>query len=406
MAGEDSTEAKPGDEAATLKKVAKKKTAKTKVAKKKTVKKKVAAKKVAQKKTVVKAAATEKNAVSEAAPTPPVEPEKTQPPASKAAIEKPLAESSESAPTPPENDVVAEVSAASVSTASEVPADHAQVQQQLKTMEQRSRGENTMTSHAAAAKPHRFWPKVLLWIVIVIVGFLYIRAAAKHSPLDHEPLSQSASIRDDAASAPPATPTEAVSENVDAAQSTAGDSEPPAIAVKPTPVVTAHVATEEPRVNGEVAAATASPSPQPMEAAPLVAPAVQVEVATPAPTPAVAPLAEQAAPVQPPVAPARQTPAAAPLPAARVTPASDEATATASALATLAPTAPADEPLSHHQRIMAEYQAMQKAAQEEWRKVWGGVQRQQQYMAPPMRTQPNPYYGSPYYVRPQQPSNN
>ena len=353
MADDKKPDVKPAggeDTPAPKKRVAKKKAAK-KTAKKKTTKKKAIAKKTAKKKVVAK------NVVKKApaAPVPVLESAVNPLPTSTVApahAVKPQA--TVPAGKPP------------------VPAEHAEVQQHLKQMDKSEKGQKSIKSPSEGsqpAAPHSFWPKVIVWVIVILVGFMFVRSLAKKDAVEEQTETMAPAVEQQAAPEIAAAVAEKPSE----------------VQTKPIPIVPVEKAAE------------VVPASEKAEAAPHAepAPAVTDKASEPAsPTPAVSapkpPVPAQAAvepaPAAPPIAAAPAQAAAAPAPAT---------------VQQTAPVAPSKG--SRHHQLMAKYEAMRKAAQEERRKMYERI-RQRPMQAPWGHGQgQRPYYGNPYYSTPYQP---
>jgi hypothetical protein len=160
--------------------VVKKKTAKKKVAKKKTVKKKVTKKKVAKKKTVTKKKSTpvskrEQDAITET--------QNDLPEKSAEGTEQEGAESKAATPTTlaavdaldsQNQDAQPEVAFSATKAASEKVVVQQKIDNQPETEERSSLPANTKNNAGG------FWIKVVFWIIIIVLGFMYIRSLAKH----------------------------------------------------------------------------------------------------------------------------------------------------------------------------------------------------------------------------------
>ncbi|MCG8487938.1 MAG: hypothetical protein MI756_10765 [Chromatiales bacterium] len=160
---DESVEKQPEKTATTVKKkAAKKKVAKKKVAKKKaTTKKKAAAKKkVSAKKTESSKAASAQNTTT-------------------AQTDKPLADSAAKAATPTTVAAASAQASSSTTTAesNKAPSSNVVVQKQIedkdKTLEETPMSTETKSSGG-------FWIKVIFWLIIIILGFMYIRSLAKN----------------------------------------------------------------------------------------------------------------------------------------------------------------------------------------------------------------------------------
>ncbi len=370
MADEDNIDQKSevGDSGQAAKPVVKK-TAKKKVAKKvakktakKTAKKKTSAKKTAKKKVVKKAS----TAPAETTPPAP-KPEPTPEPPKLGPIPAP-------APEP----------AVPVEEADPVPKSHGDVQVHLHTMEVQEKEEASMESSTKSAPTatHSFWPKVIVLVVLIISGFLYIRSVAKHGDEASGHAAQAPVAERQAASH---VALESGGRAATAAESQVQDpieTVQTFEAVPATEVV--QVADEQPVAEPQIQTAPAEPQstlPAPaLSVVPESVPAVAQDVATEA----TAESARAAVPA-----------AAAPVEVAEAAPTDEPAQAAVVAPALAEPAAPAPAspepqglPAKSHKQLMEEYQAMRKAAEEEWRRMWGGRQRQQPG---------NQYYGNPYY---------
>ena len=250
------------------------------------------------------------------------------------------------------------------------------------------------------------WPKVLIWGAVIIIGFLYIRSVAHR----------------DMAPATPAQAPVAKKSSVPAPAEKAPQQATPQ-PVQPKPVV-------DEKEPGTVA--RAPPAPPEQAAAPVPPPAGSVpaapEVAAAITVPADSKAAPGTAVAKPPGGQQKEsgegsvTPEEAkafakaviseerPTRAEAETQVKAEEPAPAPAEATKEVAIVPVEPMPAHQappgnvnppgfpameaeraRILAEYEAMRKAAEEEWRRMW------EQMGSPPAR--PMPYAPAPYYPR-------
>ncbi len=374
MADEDNIDLKSevGDSGQAAKPVVKK-TAKKKVAKK--VAKKTA-KKTAKKKTIAKKTAKKK--VVKKASTAPAE---TTPPAPKP---EPTPEPPKLGPIP----APAPEPAVPVEEADPVPKSHGDVQVHLRTMEVQEKEEASMESSTKSAPTatHSFWPKVIVLVVLILSGFLYIRSVAKHGDEAGGHVAQAPVAERQAASH--------VGLESGGRASTTAESQvqDPMETVQTFEAATAtevvQEADEQPVAELQIPTAPAEPqSKQPAPALsvePEPVPAAAQDVATEAAAESVrAAVPAAAAPVEV----AETAPTDTPVQATLVAPARDEPAATTPAAAPASPE-PQSLPAKRHQQLMEEYQAMRKAAEEEWRRMWGGRQRQQPG---------NQHYGNPYY---------
>ena len=465
MADEDTEDLKP--EGGKAVPAAKKKVTKKKTAKKKTVKKKVA-KKTAKKKVAKKTAPVQKESTPpppvaqsgagtvgenadrpvtekpEQAPAPvpeakspapekpgqpaavPVEkspaPEQAeQPTAAVSAESLPASEKAEqpAAATSREQGAASEprqderpetgAAAATAAAAGEVPDEHAQVQQHLKEMDEKSRGEKPMSSSSEAGQSsatHSFWPKVLLWVIVVVVGFMYIRSLAKNEegteqtaaqPTVGEVRQQTGDQTGEQAKGDQAEPggqatqspalqsaakAESAAEPDRVANTTAesdaeGQSTAEAAGANQTPAETREAAdtVDQPSAN-QAPVVAAVEAKQDTASADVAAPAHREPAA----------VSQTAAP-----APARQAAPAAPSQPAQESAASAEKEQSSGQSQSVANAG------KSRSQLMAEYEAMRKAAEEEWRNMWGRMRPQYPATQP---GQGNPYYRNPYYGSP------
>ncbi len=384
MAGEDKEDLKSaGGDGGQAPEPEVKKTVKKKVGKKtakKTTKKKTVAKKAAKKKVVKKAQAAPATAAASMQTAPMLEPAPEPPKLGPVP-----------APTPETPPPASQAPTQKKETVSE---NHAQVQTHLHEMEEQKRGETTMTNDAhssESAATHSFWPKVIIAIVIVIFGFVYIRGAAKQGgdSVGHqvqapaaakEQVASSVAAEGKSAAATAAEPqVPAETKDSDQAAPVAGMA-----SIDAQPAVEPHVPSTPVAATGVETTVVESSAPSP---APVVIPEVAEEAQAAAPA-AVAPTqAKGPADVRAPAQAAAEPPAPTPV---QVAPVPAQAAPAPAQTSSVQPAGPGPQPMpaKTHQQLMEEYQAMRKAAEEEWRRMWGG---RQQYQPA------NPYYGNPYY---------
>lgn len=265
---------------------------------------------------------------------------------------------------------------------------------------------------AESSKGLAWWPKLLLWGVVIVVGILYLGSVNKHEPKDQGEETAVQTGQKVPATTAPTTPapaeagTEAIPQEAAPVETQAAASPPPSaesVTVGPAApagetaassgqgaaeqsAVTGERAAEEARVAAEVPAQpestagdkdgeVARPEVTPAEAKAFAEAVMKdSEAERKAPEAAVAPVPEAPAPGKP-----AGSVTAAPEVAAPVPPVPPPA-------ATIPPKPPVQESIEERRaRIMAEYDAMRKRAEDEMRRRW-----EQRDMSPA--------YGYPGYV--------
>ncbi len=278
-------------------------------------------------------------------------------------------------------------------------AEHADVQQHFEQTEQHERGETSMTSTSESSQPaanHSFWPKVILWVVVIFFGFMYLRSVVKNGGADEqtEAAVPAAAVVEKFLEAHAAQERKSSAEKSVAAASVVENAEP-ALSVKsavvgkaPEPLPTAPAPESAASASAALAPAVGEPAPVQAALEPVPAARVSAQASTAA---LASSSAVSAAPVQTVLEP---------VPA----PASSSAVPTAPAPAVVQEKAQSTVPMGNRKsQLVAEYEAMRKAAQEESRKMyertrqqmpapWGNSQGRSTYYG-------NPYYGNPYQSR-------
>ena len=88
-----------------------------------------------------------------------------------------------------------------------VSAGQEGVQQHLKEMDKRERGEISVTSTSESsqlAATHRFWPKVILWFIVILVGFMVVRPFANKDAAEEQTEMAAPVVEQQAPAAPAA----------------------------------------------------------------------------------------------------------------------------------------------------------------------------------------------------------
>ena len=226
----------------------------------------------------------------------------------------------------------------------------------------------TSTSDSSPRATHSFWPQVILWVIVIFFGFMYLRSVAKNDGAEQQTEAAAPAVEQQAAPAEKAVEAQPVEEME--ALAPAAETAVVEKVLKPVQPAPGAPVSEVPAQVAAEPAPASSPAPDPVLAAPVPAPA-----------------------------PVAATPETAPAPIA--------AAPTAPAPIVVQEKAPSPAPADSRQsQLVAEYEAMRNAAQEESRKMYERMRRQQ--MPGPWGGSQgrSPYHGNPYYGNPYQPRGN